>query len=234
MSESEIIIEKVRKIFKLLKLFLLIGLVSLVLSNLITFIIFGHSIRLPQFYIYLFTAAYVTYHMIFKQTGDFDSRTKRAERLFMLGLNEKARKMLVSLIKSNPEDTQKADLLIKLGQIYLDEEETQKAERCFDGIFSLILDERRKCERLVEAGLKLCDADLQKAAVKYFEEALDTAFNYINDINIDNSVLEKIIYAYTSNNNHQKANIIYNTLLSNKKVSRNSQIEGAIIVAKYK
>lgn len=229
------IIEKVIRTLNTLKFFLWIAIVSLVISNLITFIVFGHGIRLQQFYVFIIIAAYIVYRMFFKQYKSYSSAAKRADRLLELGVNEQAKTVLIDIIKSQDlNEEQKADVLIKLGHIYLKEDKLEKAEKCFNGVFNLKLEERRKSERLVEAGLRLCENDYQEASIKYFEEALDTAFNYVNDINIDNSVLEKIIYAYTSNKKYDKADIIYNTLLANKRISKNLELENAILAAKYR
>lgn len=168
----------------------------------------------------LVAAVIMVYIMLFKPVRKYRKIIERADYFEKMGFFSRAIKVLtVCLSLTNIEEDEKAELSIKIGKLYVANDNISVAEEYFNKLSSFNLEEERFCEVMFYIANTYSSYEYFDKAVEYFDKCFNQTFSkHIQKVNIDADTFSEVMDSYIAANKLKRAREIYQILLENNRI----------------
>jgi pentatricopeptide repeat protein len=128
---------------------------------------------------------------------------------------------------------QKIDTYLKLGNLYLEERDTARAEACYSKALNMQEDILQKGDMLFQMGGKYYEAKEYAKASEYLDRAFEIGFNHTKKIYINGSTIAQVMDVYIKSGRMDRAEEVYNRLREKGVVKKNKKVEKLLYEKSY-
>ena len=207
----------------------IVGVISLSLGIIDRFsnIFLGHGINVSGVLAVIALTLLIIYWNWFKPERKHKDFIKKADKyIYNFKDNDKAVEVLKqSLDLDGITNLEKADTLVRIGRLYMEDEDIINGDRYFNEALKVDINELIKGDLLSQMAHSYFEAGRYSKASKIFDDIFEIGLRHLDKIYISKPTLITVIKSYVYDGKRQRAEQLYNLLLRERVIKENAKVE---------